>query len=78
VEFGVSWGITRLRGGYVLATMARDREDLHDSTFAVRAVEDLAELFGKAPLYDRAGHSANNIACLRKLGVHNIRATWVG
>ena len=42
VEFGVSWGITRLRGGFVLATMARDREDLHDSSFAVRAVEDLA------------------------------------
>jgi hypothetical protein len=75
VEFGVSWGITRLRGGFVLATMARDREDLHDSTFAVRAVEDLTELFGKAPrsyAYDRAGHSANNIACLRKLGVRDI------
>jgi hypothetical protein len=75
VEFGVSWGITRLRGGFVLATMARDREDMHDSTFAVRAVEDLAELFGKAPCsyaYDRAGHSTNNIARLRKLGVRDI------
>jgi hypothetical protein len=75
VEFGVSWGITRLRGGFVLATMAHDREDLHDSSFAVRAVEDLTALFGKAPLsyaYDRAGHSATNIAHLRKLGVRDI------
>jgi len=75
VEFGVSWGITRLRGGFVLATMARDRDDLHDSTFAVRAVEDLTALFGKAPhsyAYDRAGHSAENIARLRHLGVRDI------
>ena len=75
VEFGLSWGIMRLRGGFVLATMARDREDLHDSTFAVRAVEELAALFGKAPrsyAYDRAGHSEKNIARLRKLGVRNI------
>jgi hypothetical protein len=75
VEFGLSWGITRLRGGFILATMARDREDLHDSTFAVRAVEDLAALFGKAPrayAYDRAGHSAENIASLRKLGVREV------
>jgi hypothetical protein len=75
VEFGVSWGITRLRGGFVLATMARDREDLQYSSFAVRAVEDLAALFGKAPrsyAYDRAGHSATNVARLRKLGVRDI------
>jgi hypothetical protein len=75
VEFGVSWGITRLRGGFVLATMARHRDDLHDSIFAVRAVEDLAALFGKAPrsyAYDRAGHSAQNIVRLRDLGVRDI------
>ena len=75
VEFGLSWGITRLGGGFILATVARDRADLHDSTFAVRAVEDLATLFGKAPrayAYDRAGHSAENVARLRKLGVREV------
>ena len=75
VEFGVSWGITRLGGGFLLATMACERRDLHDSTFAVRAVKDLAALFGKAPdsyAYDRAGHSAQNVVQLRKLGVRNI------
>ena len=74
-EFGLSWGITRLRGGFILATMARDRVDLHDSSFAVRAVEDVAALFGKAPrayAYDRAGHSAENVARLRKLGVREV------
>jgi transposase-like protein DUF772 len=75
VELGLSWGITRLRGGFILATLARDRADLSDSSFARRAVEDLAVLFGKAPrayAYDRAGHSADNIARLRKLGVRDV------
>ena len=36
VEFGLSWGIARLRGGYLLATLAQDRRELLDSKFAVR------------------------------------------
>src|SRR4030095_5138876 len=31
VEFGLSWGLTRLRGGFVLATMAHERGELHDA-----------------------------------------------
>jgi hypothetical protein len=75
VEFGLSWGLTRLRGGFVLATMARERGELHDVGFAVRAAEDLAALFGKAPrayAYDRAGHSAENVARLSQLGVRDV------
>jgi hypothetical protein len=75
VEFGLSWGITRLKGGFVLATMSRDKGDLHDSNFAVRAVEDLVALFGKAPrgyAYDRAGHSAQNVERLRAMGVRDV------
>jgi hypothetical protein len=75
VEFGLSWGISRLRGGFLLATMARDRRELQDSKFAVRAVRDHIALFGKAPrayAYDRAGHSAKNVATLKKLGVRDV------
>lgn len=75
VEFGLSWGITRLRGGFLLATMASARSDFSDSTFVVRAVKDLAALFGKAPrayAYDRAGHSAQNVKDLRGLGVRDV------
>jgi len=75
VEFGLSWGITRLRGGFVLATMASSKADFTDSTFAVRAVEDLVTLFGKAPrayAYDRAGHSAKNVERLGELGVRDV------
>ena len=28
VEFGLNWGIARLRGGFLLATMAKDKREL--------------------------------------------------
>ena len=85
VEFGLSWGITRLRGGYLLATLGRDRRELLDSNFAVRAVRDHMRLFGKPPRaygYDRGGYSADNVATLKKLGVKEVglaprgRTSW--
>ena len=56
-----------------------------DSKFAVSAVEEHIELFGKAPkayAYDRGGWSQENIAALKKLGVKDVglaprgRAEW--
>jgi len=85
VEFGLRWGITRLRGGFLLATVATDRRQLVDAKFAVQAVEDCIALFGKAPrayAYDRAGHSQKNVAALKELGVKQVglaprgRAEW--
>jgi IS5 family transposase len=75
VEFGLSWGITRLRGGFLLATLAQKRGELQDTKFALRAVQDHMALFGTAPrayAYDRAGHSAENVAALKKLGVRDV------
>jgi len=75
VEFGLSWGIARLRGGFVLATMAGAKKDLSDATFAVQAVEQIVALFGKAPrsyAYDRAGHSERNVDRLREIGVRDV------
>jgi len=75
VEFGLSWGIRRLAGGYLLATLAEDRRELQDTKFALRAVKDHIALFGKAPLayaYDRGGYSAENVSALKKLGVKEV------
>jgi transposase, IS5 family len=86
VEFGLNWGITRLRGGFLLATLAKDKGELHDSKFAVRAVEDHIARFGKAPrayAYDRGGWSESNVNKLRSLGVKDIglaprgRSQWL-
>ncbi len=85
VEFGLHWGITRLRGGFLIATLAKDKRELHDSRFAVRAVKDHKARFGKAPrayAYDRAGWSEANVEALRELGVKEVglapqgRAQW--
>jgi hypothetical protein len=85
VEFGLSWGVTRLGGGYVLASMAGKKSDFTDTTYAVQAVEDLIGLFGEAPrafAYDRAGYSEENVRRLGELGVQEIglaprgRAAW--
>ena len=75
VEFGLTWGIRRLKGGYLLASVATNRRELVDAKFAVKAVEDHIALFGKAPTayaYDRGGWSAPNVASLRMLGVKHV------
>src|SRR6185503_4007951 len=72
VEFGLSWGITRLRGGFLLATLAATKRELHDRRFALRAVKDHIAKFGSAPrayAYDRGGWSDANVKELRRLGV---------
>lgn len=85
VEFGLAWGITRLGGGFVLASMSGTKTELTDTSYSVRAVEDLKGLFGRAPrayAYDRGGYSAENVARLGKLGVRDVglaprgRASW--
>jgi len=75
VEFGLTWGITRLRGGFLVAHLAMDRRELVDARYAVKAVEEHIALFGKAPRaygYDRGGYSEENVAALSKLGVEEV------
>jgi hypothetical protein len=75
VEFGLTWGITRLRGGFLLGRLAMDRRELVDAKFAVKAVEDHIALLGKPPhayAYDRAGRSEKNIKQLKELGVRDV------
>jgi hypothetical protein len=75
VEFGLQWGIARLKGGFLLATMGTNRRELQDTKFAVQAVEDHIVLFGKPPqsyAYDRGGYSAENVATLKSKGVRDV------
>ncbi len=85
VEFGLSWGITRLAGGYLLGKVAQDRLELQDTKFVVQAVKDQIALFGKPPLayaYDRGGYSVQNVRAVKDLGVTEVglaprgRAPW--
>jgi len=75
VEFGLTWGIRRLRGGYLLGTLAQSKTELHDSRFAVTAVDEHIALFGAAPrecAYDRGGWSESNVAQLKDKGVKEV------
>jgi IS5 family transposase len=75
VEFGLSWGIRRLGGGYLLATLARSKDEMHDSRYVLRAVDEHIALFGKPPEaygYDRGGWSTENVAELKKKGVRKV------
>lgn len=85
VEFGLQWGIARLKGGFLLATMGNNRHDVVDTRFALRAVDDATTLFGKVPeayAYDRGGYSSENVIALQKRGVKHVglaprgRAKW--
>lgn len=75
VEFGLKWGFARLRGGFILATVAKGRKDLADQRFVLQAVEQHIALFGKAPksyAYDRGGWSADNVKKLKAKGVKEV------
>lgn len=86
VEFGLNWGIERIRGGFLLATLAKDKLELMDPRFALRAVNDHKVLFGKVPTsyaYDRAGWSQDNVTALKNAGVTHVgvaprgKAKWL-
>jgi len=75
VEFGLKWGIRRIKGGFVLLTMAYDRLDLLDSDFAVSAVDEHIALFDKPPKsygYDRGGWSEENARAIQQRGVREV------
>jgi IS5 family transposase len=75
VEFGLTWGIRRLRGGFLLATLAKSKGELHDSRFVISAVDEHIALFGKPPkeyAYDRGGWSEHNVAELKDKGVKEV------
>ena len=75
VEFGVLWGIERIKGGFVLGRMAKVGERLHDTKYVLEAVSNHKTLFGKAPEvygYDRGGYRPAIPEKLRKLGVKHV------
>jgi len=81
VEFGFKWGFTRLGGGYLLAKRGHQKLDIEDKRFVVDAVDDLKELFGRAPrdyAYDRGGYGVEALKRLKERGVRNVAVAPVG
>lgn len=85
VEFGLKWGFTRLKNGFVLGVSSRKLSSDADQFYAKAAVAHLKDLFGKAPIsyaYDRGGWSKQNVIDLKQMGVRDVglaprgRARW--
>lgn len=75
VEFGLKWGLVRLRGGFLLATVAMSCKAMTDTKFAIQAVDDCIKLFGKPPKkygFDRGGWSKANVRELKRKGVQHV------
>jgi len=75
VEFGLKWGMARLRGGFLLATLSKNKAELEDTKFALRAVDNHIALFGQPPhayAYDRGGYSKENVHKLQRKGVKEV------
>jgi hypothetical protein len=75
VEFGLNWGVSRLRGGYIRLVRAKDKCELADSRYAVKAVKDHQALFRKVPrsfAYDRGAGCPDTFERVKKLGVRHI------
>lgn len=75
VEFGLKWGFTRLRGGYILARCGKRKLEIEDKRFVVGAVDEVIRVFGKPPrryAYDRGGFSYAAIDKLRARGVRHV------
>lgn len=75
VEFGFQWGVTRLRGGFLMASMGVKSGDVQDQRYAINAVRELRGLVGAVPTkyaYDRGGDSQRSIKELSDMGVKHI------
>lgn len=75
VEFGLQWGIARLKGGFLLATAGIQRRHVVDANFATLAVDNHIALFGEPPksyAYDRGGYSQDNVMRVKARGVKNV------
>jgi len=75
VEFGLKWGISRVKGGFVLLARAKSKKDMVDAKFAVDVVRHHKELFGEVPrqyAFDRGGYSQANVSELREMGVKEV------
>lgn len=75
VEFGLKWGINRLKGGFITGFLMNGGKHLSDKKFSIEAINYHINQFGTAPEtfgFDRGGYSKANIKKAKKLGVKHV------
>lgn len=74
VEFGIKWGINRIRGGFVWPFLLQGPKK-GEADYMVQAIEEHIALFGKAPqefAYDRGGWSEAHLETVENQGVKRV------
>lgn len=75
VEFGLKWGISRIKGGFLQGFVIEGGKHLSDKRFCIDAIKNHKEIFGQSPKiygFDRGGYSKINIQKAMKLGVKHV------
>ena len=75
VEFGLKWGINRVKGGFMMGFLMNGGKHLSDKKFSIEALNYHMNQFGSAPEtygFDRGGYSKANIKKAKKLGVKHV------
>jgi len=75
VEFGLKWGINKIKGGFITGFLMNGGQHLSDKKFAIEAIRLHKAEFGVAPKtygFDRGGYSKANIKRAKKLGVKDV------
>ena len=75
VEFGIKWGVNRIRGGFVQGFLINGGKHVSDKKFCAESVKVHKETFGKVPDvfgFDRGGYSEANIKKIKKMKVKHV------
>jgi len=75
VEFGLKWGINRIKGGFLQGFLINGGEHRSDKRFCLDAIKIHETCFGAAPKvfgFDRGGYSKANIKKIKKAGVKHV------
>jgi len=75
VEFGLKWGINRIKGGFITGFLLNGGKHFSDKKFSIEAINHHINQFGSAPEtygFDRGGYSRANIKKAKKLGVKHV------
>jgi hypothetical protein len=75
VEFGLKWGVNRIKGGYASGFLVDNGKHVSDKKFCIEAIKEHKRDFEEAPKifgFDRGGYSEANIKKARKLEVKHV------
>ena len=73
-EFGIKWGVNRIRGGYVWLFLLQGAKK-GEADYMVQSIDEHIALFGKAPdelAYDRGGWSEAHLEEVKNKGVKRV------